>query len=89
MINNSLQTTFNSEVLTPGIRVIIFINYFGVFVFAITGALLACRKQMDIFGFVVLALMPSIVAALIVRSLGIILNLSLPVATLPDDTEKQ
>jgi uncharacterized membrane protein YeiH len=35
-------------------------DYFGVFVFAITGAMLAARKEMDIFGFVVLALMPAI-----------------------------
>ncbi len=35
-------------------------DYFGVFVFAITGAMLAARKEMDIFGFIVLALMPAI-----------------------------
>ncbi len=35
-------------------------DYFGVFVFAITGAMLAARKEMDVFGFVVLALMPAI-----------------------------
>ena len=37
-----------------------FFDYFGVFVFAISGALLAARKQMDIFGFLVLSLMPAI-----------------------------
>ena len=36
------------------------LDYFGVFVFATTGAMLAARKEMDIFGFVVLALMPAI-----------------------------
>jgi len=35
-------------------------DYLGVFVFAITGAMLAARKEMDIFGFVVLALVPAI-----------------------------
>ncbi len=35
-------------------------NYAGVFVFAITGALVAARKNMDVFGFVVLALMPAV-----------------------------
>jgi uncharacterized membrane protein YeiH len=35
-------------------------DYLGVFVFAITGAMLAARKEMDVFGFVVLALMPAI-----------------------------
>ena len=35
-------------------------DYFGVFVFAITGALVAARKEMDVFGFVVLALMPAV-----------------------------
>ncbi len=40
--------------------VIAFMGYVGVFVFAITGALVAARKEMDIFGFVVLALMPAV-----------------------------
>ena len=40
--------------------IIQFFDYFGVFVFAISGALLAARKQMDIFGFLVLSLMPAI-----------------------------
>jgi uncharacterized membrane protein YeiH len=35
-------------------------DYLGVFVFAITGALVAQQKEMDIFGFVVLALMPAV-----------------------------
>ena len=35
-------------------------DYLGVFVFAITGAMLAAKKEMDVFGFVVLALMPAI-----------------------------
>ena len=39
---------------------LLFFDYLGVFVFAITGALVAARKQMDIFGFVVLALMPAV-----------------------------
>ncbi|MCR9279798.1 MAG: trimeric intracellular cation channel family protein [Pseudomonadaceae bacterium] len=37
-----------------------FLDYLGVFVFAITGALVAIRKDMDIFGCVVLALMPAV-----------------------------
>jgi len=37
-----------------------FLDHTGVFVFAITGALVAVRKEMDIFGFVVLALMPAV-----------------------------
>jgi uncharacterized membrane protein YeiH len=39
---------------------ILALDYFGVFVFAITGAMVAARKEMDIFGFVVLALMPAV-----------------------------
>ncbi|MFK7913803.1 MAG: trimeric intracellular cation channel family protein [Pseudomonadales bacterium] len=39
---------------------LLLLNYLGIFVFAISGALVAGRKQMDIFGFVVLALMPAI-----------------------------
>ena len=35
-------------------------DYVGVFVFAVSGALVAREKQMDIFGYVVLALMPAI-----------------------------
>ncbi|MFT7219040.1 MAG: putative membrane protein YeiH [Candidatus Azotimanducaceae bacterium] len=35
-------------------------DYSGVFLFAMTGAMLAARKEMDIFGFVVLALMPAV-----------------------------
>ena len=37
-----------------------FLNFLGVFVFALTGALIAARKGMDIFGLVVLALMPAV-----------------------------
>ncbi len=37
-----------------------FLDYFGVFVFAISGALMAIRKNMDIFGMLVLAAMPAI-----------------------------
>lgn len=36
------------------------LDYFGVFVFAISGALMAARKNMDIFGMLVLALMPAV-----------------------------
>ncbi|MBO6563995.1 MAG: trimeric intracellular cation channel family protein [Pseudomonadales bacterium] len=36
------------------------LDHAGVFVFAITGALVAVRKEMDFFGFVVLALMPAV-----------------------------
>lgn len=36
------------------------LDYLGVFVFALSGALLASRKGMDLFGFIVLALMPAI-----------------------------
>lgn len=32
----------------------------GVFVFALSGALAAARKQMDIFGYIVLALLPAV-----------------------------
>lgn len=39
---------------------IVLLDYVGVFAFAITGALLAEQKEMDIFGFVVLALMPAV-----------------------------
>ena len=38
----------------------IMLDYLGVFVFAVSGALLAYRKHMDIFGFVVMALAPAI-----------------------------
>jgi len=37
-----------------------FLDYAGVFVFAVSGALMAAEKNMDIFGFVVLALMPAV-----------------------------
>ncbi len=35
-------------------------DYFGVFVFALSGGVLAARKGLDLFGFVVLALMPAV-----------------------------
>jgi uncharacterized membrane protein YeiH len=39
---------------------ILMLDYFGVSVFAITGAMVAAREGMDLFGFVVLALMPAV-----------------------------
>jgi uncharacterized membrane protein YeiH len=36
------------------------LDFFGVFVFAISGALAADRRGMDLFGFVVIALLPAI-----------------------------
>ncbi|MEM7097192.1 MAG: trimeric intracellular cation channel family protein [Pseudomonadota bacterium] len=36
------------------------LDYFGVFVFALSGALVAARKRMDIFGMLVLALLPAV-----------------------------
>ncbi len=36
------------------------LDYFGVFVFAISGALVAARKHLDVFGYLVLALFPAI-----------------------------
>lgn len=36
-----------------------FLSLIGVFVFAVSGGLLAARKNLDIFGFVVLAFMPA------------------------------
>ena len=36
------------------------LDYFGVFVFAISGALVASKKEMDVFGFAVLALFPAV-----------------------------
>ena len=36
------------------------LDYAGVFVFAVSGALLASRKHMDIFGMLVLALLPAV-----------------------------
>jgi uncharacterized membrane protein YeiH len=35
-------------------------NLFGVFVFALSGGLAAARKRMDLFGFVVVALLPAV-----------------------------
>lgn len=39
---------------------LVFLDHLGVFVFAVSGALLAHRKGMDIFGFVVMALIPAV-----------------------------
>ena len=36
-----------------------FLSLIGVFVFAVSGGLLAARKNLDVFGFVVLAFMPA------------------------------
>ena len=36
------------------------LDFFGVFVFAMSGALAADRRGMDLFGFVVIALLPAI-----------------------------
>ncbi|MEM1434159.1 MAG: trimeric intracellular cation channel family protein [Pseudomonadota bacterium] len=36
------------------------LDYVGVFVFAVSGAMTAVRKEMDLFGCVVLALMPAV-----------------------------
>ena len=36
------------------------LDHLGVFVFAISGALMASKKEMDVFGFVVLALLPAV-----------------------------
>ncbi len=36
------------------------LDYFGVFVFAVSGALVAARKHLDVFGYLVLALFPAI-----------------------------
>ena len=40
--------------------VLLALDYFGVFVFAVSGALMALRKQMDLFGVLVLALLPAV-----------------------------
>ncbi|RBP48781.1 trimeric intracellular cation channel family protein [Arenicella xantha] len=42
------------------IPTILIFDLLGVFVFALSGALAAARKDMDIFGYVVLALLPAI-----------------------------
>ena len=39
---------------------LMWLDFFGVFVFAISGALAADRRGMDLFGFVVIALLPAI-----------------------------
>ena len=39
---------------------LVWLDYFGVFVFALSGALAADRRGMDVFGFVVIALLPAV-----------------------------
>jgi len=39
---------------------LVWLDFFGVFVFAISGALAADRRGMDLFGFVVIALLPAV-----------------------------
>ena len=39
---------------------LLYLDYLGVFVFALSGALMAIRKEMDVFGILVLALMPAV-----------------------------
>ncbi len=41
-------------------ELLIYLDMAGVFVFAISGALAAVRKNMDLFGIIVLALMPAV-----------------------------
>jgi hypothetical protein len=40
--------------------VLVWLDFFGVFVFAMSGALAADRRGMDLFGFVVIALLPAV-----------------------------
>jgi uncharacterized membrane protein YeiH len=40
--------------------VLVWLDFFGVFVFALSGALAADRRGMDLFGFVVIALLPAV-----------------------------
>lgn len=42
------------------INFLLIFDLMGVFVFALSGALAAARKQMDIFGYIVLAMLPAI-----------------------------
>lgn len=42
------------------IEVLQILDYLGVFVFALSGGVLAARKDLDLFGFIVLALMPAV-----------------------------
>lgn len=44
-------------------QLFLIIESLGIFVFALSGALTAARKGMDVFGFMVLALMPAVGAA--------------------------
>ena len=39
---------------------LVWLDFFGVFVFAVSGALAADRRGMDLFGFVVIALLPAV-----------------------------
>lgn len=43
-----------------GFSALFIADLMGVFVFALSGALAAARKQMDIFGYVVLAMLPAV-----------------------------
>ncbi len=43
-----------------GLSIITYLDFLGVFVFALTGALAANRNDMDIFGHIVLAMFPAI-----------------------------
>lgn len=42
------------------LSLLLIIDLMGVFVFALSGALAAARKQMDIFGYMVLAVLPAV-----------------------------
>jgi uncharacterized membrane protein YeiH len=42
------------------ISLLLIIDLVGVFAFALSGALAAARKQMDIFGYMVLAVLPAV-----------------------------
>lgn len=39
---------------------LLWLDYGGVFVFALSGALMAARNRMDVFGYIVMALMPAV-----------------------------
>ncbi|MBL1422622.1 MAG: TRIC cation channel family protein, partial [Alphaproteobacteria bacterium] len=44
-----------TEILTTVPTIFILLNWFGIVVFAISGALAASRKEMDIIGFIIFA----------------------------------
>jgi len=51
--------TFNTAaVLTPNITWLMALDWIGIAIFAVTGALVASRKRMDIFGFMMLGQLP-------------------------------